>query len=1378
MKHTELDDKAENKAEKHNVAGTSRLRRRLRFAAWTVAAVVCLLVLVCGAALLFLRSDTGEAWLTRTINEALHEMPDGLSVRITALHGPLPSRLELSGISLSDEHGEWLTAEKAELRMDWSALPGTLAVMELSLDAPRLLRLPDRIPTAEKEPEPSTLSSQEILGQLEQLFRTWPGWLPGFRIDDLNIRQAGIPAAFIGTDTILSLQASAAFSPHGASLSTLLTRDDANCHPVSLRASLSPSLELNLQGEGSDLGLIPQLIHAMDANALFSVTGSGNAEHWQGVLDVGISDNTAQKAMLTASAQTTVQLTTPAPEVSASLTLETGPAPERLWTLAGQKNGHGKATLTLNARQEQETELTLSTTLELSEMVWSTPLLTAMLGPSCTLTGSGTARTNHDGAGVTLDELTFRASRLHALTRGSLRIPDLSLPLSAETEVTLHTECGIEDTGKLSPDISGSARFTGEISGVLKDLNTTLALKSDRLQISGHRWENMDAGLELSHTNVARLVDELPRLTATMTADTADASAGLPAESHRTGDTATDGTQGTRSLLTGRVHASGRINGQKTALESRWNLDERNGAVGQALRLALDTVTLHLEDNSVEGHVAAEIPLSAPAPKEGTVAAMLGMPAPALDGELHVRIRHWAPLSRISGQKLSGTPLHLNVSLSSEKTQQLTWKGNLNAFQLHSTQGTCSLTGMKTDIDIHNLWGMPELDFKASLQTLTRPGMSLSRLVADAHGNGKGMQFSMQSQGDIRSELSARWKPNELSLNTLSIDMAPAVLGLAGNDHAGISLENPAVLKYGKDTASTPGLSLNMLPAGRIHLSGAWSPGRIKATADISGFDLGRFRTLVPGLPAGLLECRADLGGTIQKPSGNLKLNLRDIRLPGSSLPPVSADITGTLGPSGKRRVLALSLDMPEETLKNLGLTRSELALRIPFSSSAQGLPMPDMHGPLRGTIVLSGELGQLWKLLPLADQRLSGMVDLTASISGTPSAPVLTLHTALDNGRFADLLQGVELRNIRLRADADNLALFGKKDRRLTFELSADDSRKGSLALSGWLAPATMRLSVDGHIDHLSPLRRQDINIMLSGSFGVDGSLHAPAVRADITVEKGQIQLAGLPGGDIVTLPIDNPGQTAQTPPKAMQGSLNVRVRIPNQFFIRGYGLECEWRGDIRARGTFAQPDIIGSIQAVRGGLDVLGKHFTLAEGRISFDGGWPVSPQLNIVMAYESSGFTADVTVGGSASKPDISLSSQPAMPQDEIISQIMFGQSAGTLSHVQALQLAAGAAELAGLGSTDVMGFGRRLLGLDVFKLNSENTGPESGDTAMSSTSLEMGTYVRDNVYVGVEQGIGRDSDTGAVVEIELTPSLEAQAKASTNRTEFGLEWKKNY
>ena len=169
-------------------------------------------------------------------------------------------------------------------------------------------------------------------------------------------------------------------------------------------------------------------------------------------------------------------------------------------------------------------------------------------------------------------------------------------------------------------------------------------------------------------------------------------------------------------------------------------------------------------------------------------------------------------------------------------------------------------------------------------------------------------------------------------------------------------------------------------------------------------------------------------------------------------------------------------------------------------------------------------------------------------------------------------------------------------------------------------------------------------------------------------------------------------------------------------------------------------------------------------------------MSPVLNVVMAYSSSDVTADITLSGTASRPEILLSSEPELPKDEILSRIMFGKEANSLSHVQALQLAAGAAELAGFGGGGVMDLGRRIFGLDVLKFNSDNDGTNDSDT--SRTSLEMGTYVRDNVYVGVEQGLGKESETDAVVEIELFPGVEAQAKTSSTRTEVGLEWKKNY
>ncbi|MBR4423025.1 MAG: translocation/assembly module TamB, partial [Mailhella sp.] len=321
----------------------------------------------------------------------------------------------------------------------------------------------------------------------------------------------------------------------------------------------------------------------------------------------------------------------------------------------------------------------------------------------------------------------------------------------------------------------------------------------------------------------------------------------------------------------------------------------------------------------------------------------------------------------------------------------------------------------------------------------------------------------------------------------------------------------------------------------------------------------------------------------------------------------------------------------------------------------------------------------------------------------------------------------------------------------------------------------ATMVFDVDGKISSLAPLRRQDINLLLSGSFGLKGPLTNPAVHADIVIDKGRIELANLPGGSITELEIYQPEQEKKEQESASFGTIDAHVRIPNQLFIQGYGLDCEWKGDVYAKGPLTRPSVTGSLEAVRGTLDIISKNFKLVEGKILFDGGWPVSPLLNIDMEYQAASVTADIVIGGTATNPKLNLTSKPVLPRDEILAQVLFGQSSGSLSHVQALQLASAVATLAGFGGTDVLGKTRKALGIDVLKLNSDNDGKDSD---VSRTTLEMGTYVHDNVYVGMEQGIGKSNDTGAVVEIELLPGVGVQAKTFSTKSEVGIKWKKNY
>ena len=218
--------------------------------------------------------------------------------------------------------------------------------------------------------------------------------------------------------------------------------------------------------------------------------------------------------------------------------------------------------------------------------------------------------------------------------------------------------------------------------------------------------------------------------------------------------------------------------------------------------------------------------------------------------------------------------------------------------------------------------------------------------------------------------------------------------------------------------------------------------------------------------------------------------------------------------------------------------------------------------------------------------------------------------------------------------------------------------------------------------------------------------------------------------------------------------------------------------------------------LESVRGTFDLLGKQFNLSKGQVSFSGATPPNPLLDIQVTYQAPSITALASVSGTASSPVLSFSSQPPLPQDEIVAQILFGQSASNLGRMQAIQLATELASLAGFGKNKggVMGELRESLGLDVLRFGSiqesgqrrHQTGKAgllqpgqngSSEDMESIPALEVGKYVTDDIYVGLEQGMNGDS-SGVRVEIELTPSLNLEGSTTPQGSEVGINWKKDY
>src|SRR3546814_19592030 len=87
---------------------------------------------------------------------------------------------------------------------------------------------------------------------------------------------------------------------------------------------------------------------------------------------------------------------------------------------------------------------------------------------------------------------------------------------------------------------------------------------------------------------------------------------------------------------------------------------------------------------------------------------------------------------------------------------------------------------------------------------------------------------------------------------------------------------------------------------------------------------------------------------------------------------------------------------------------------------------------------------------------------------------------------------------------------------------------------------------------------------------------------------------------------------------------------------------------------------------------FDCAGRSFELQNGRVTFPTGVAFDPAIRLIADDTIETVTVTVSVTGRVSNPQVAFSSVPGLPQDEIVSRILFGDSITTLSPLQAVQL----------------------------------------------------------------------------------------------------------
>ena len=1280
-------------------------------AKWIGIGIAAVLVLVVGAVGL-LQTDYAKERLARFI-ETEGRGADGSGVKIGAVEGFLPFDVVLHDVAVTDRDGAWLTVEEARVVLSVSnAVRGAIVAERVALTGVAMTREPATDPAAPKTPLiPETLPAMPVAAIVKNLTAE--------RID--------IAAPVLGTALQLDLTGRAALAPAGESTAALtITRRAPTPATTELAARYTGGgrhARLALTARETGPGVLAALAE-MDAvpglSATLDVTNDKRltADIAADIDGRPLGDTPLGRALGAETKLKTTLVVAPTGDITA----------RNLDLKAAQLSVAGSARLTDGFNRID------------AKLEYDVP----NLAPASALAGAplGGAISGQVAATGTLDrpavDLTYAARDLaydttavatldgSATLRGPLDAPQVTLDFDAS---------GVRhDTASIA-----SLKGKGTIEGSIDDPTVTLSFDAGDLKYDTATV----AKIEGNGTVRRALTDPAVELR-------------FDARDLRRGEAAAAKVAGTASAAKIETTPEGRID---------VNIIAANLEAQVATAYALDGNQLRLRDLSVRERGATSITGTLDIALDTTLAS----------GRVAGKVADLAPWSSLAGMKLAGA-LDFDARLSTAQGQQNA-KVEANGQKLSvRPPGGDRITAAKLalDADLRDVLGQPKGRAKLTMSGGGTGDLDVKSLAVTAEGDDTALKFDADAALKLDREVTlstagriARGQNGEhLILSSLK----------GKYDTQAFALARPLdVTRQG--TAITVAPTSLVAGDGRINLGAKLNAETVDATVDIVRLPLKLVRLFVPSMSVdGTLAGRVRVTGPAAAPEAQIsmtadRLSLQDTTA--ANLPKLAVHADGQ-AKGGRLTMKANITGLPGQPFV------LDATMPVTFSAAPFAFDLPD-NKPVKASLNGATDLALLSSIVPIGEARLAGRADIAISVEGTLAAPRASGTVTLADGRYENLLTGTLVDKIALKLAADGSTVRIQ-------DLSATDGGSGKLSGSGRVA-----LSPEGagqadarlRLDSFTTLRLDEAQATVSGDLTLDGTPAAWNLGGKLEVDRAELKIPDKLPGRVVDLKVtfvNGGGPTSDTiapggktpEEKPVEINLDIGVEAPARVFVRGRGLDSEWRGNLKITGTATAPQVNGTLSVVRGTFDQLGKSFKLTRGTLSFYGTNVDNPDIDFQAETSAPEITAQINVTGTVQQPDITLTSTPPYPQDEILSRVLFGKGSGQLTAFEAVQLAQAAAALAGNSTgPDITDFLRSATGLDVLRLEQGN-----GSDSSTGTTLKVGKYVADNVFVSVDQGVtGEDSSVG--VEIELTPNISVETSVgNVTGPKAGVNYKIDY
>ncbi len=435
---------------------------------------------------------------------------------------------------------------------------------------------------------------------------------------------------------------------------------------------------------------------------------------------------------------------------------------------------------------------------------------------------------------------------------------------------------------------------------------------------------------------------------------------------------------------------------------------------------------------------------------------------------------------------------------------------------------------------------------------------------------------------------------------------------------------------------------------------------------------LGLLKQWVPALgkldPRSTGQLQFNVAGTWSAPVVDAKLEARDLHSPAQpKLLPADLKI-GLAGRDGRLTIdgSATAPDFPAAVMK------ASMPFR-PFEWAKD--PAKFKEEAIAARVDLPRlDLARFTTLVPAAAQ-VSGIVVGNVVVAGIVGRPELKGSLDLTGG-------GIRMKDSRVPVIEGLSATVDLGLARIVLKSLKSNVAGGSLTGAGSLAITEGKLgNLDFHLrgDHLPVMRNELLILRANADLRLQGTWEKASLTGDVgTVDSifyRDIEL--LPIGKPFTGPaaaalpkIDTPKRRASAIAEPFRNwGLNVTVRTEEPFLIRGNLANGDVAGSIRVGGTLGNPapDGVVKIQDFRASLPF--STLEVRTGTATFTPASGFDPLLEIRGTAEPRPYRVTTYVYGRASDPLLVLTSNPPLPENEIMTLLATGTTTSGLEDPQA-------------------------------------------------------------------------------------------------------------